>query len=214
MSLHTPIETTGAPPPEGPQSNEGLSLARKITLVVVFVALLGVIVVGVISRRSGGDGVVAKVSPTTPAASLPKADQPPALVNTGEDWDTIIRSIVAYNDWLRVHPNAELLRNIWRPADVKQAPATPDFSDYRAKGWHYDPVPAPLSVEEVRLSSYPFPNTALVYIRFGVIPEYRLVDQTGKVMSDEPSQPGNAAQWTLRVDPGDGRWKIEKAERL
>jgi hypothetical protein len=207
MSVRTPTETTGAPP-GGPDHEDGpgLSLARRVTLVVVFAALLGVLVVGLVSRRSGGnDAAVARVSPTV--APPTTAIQPPPLIDTGEDWNAIVRSMIAYNDWLYLHPKPELLDAFSLPSAPLYAETKLALTNLATKGWHYDPPRPSVTIEIVRLNSRVNAKTAAVFVRFGPSPQYRVVDQSGAEVAIQPAIPtGNSVIWTLAEI--DGRWRL------
>ncbi len=208
MSIRTPAETTGAPPGGPGHGDEpGLSLARKITLVVVFVALIGVLVVGVVTHRSGGgNGVVARANPT---AALPTAAaQPPPLVDTGEDWDAIVRSIAAYDDWLFLHPHPELLDEVLLPSAPTYADTKVGLTNLATKGWRYDPPRPPVPIEIVRLNSRVNATAAAVFVRFGPAPQYRVVDQSGAEVANKPATTiGNSVIWTLKLT-ADSHWRL------
>ncbi|MGH8914098.1 MAG: hypothetical protein ACRDZM_06210 [Acidimicrobiia bacterium] len=98
-------------PPQPPSSvpDRGLSPWRAAAVLAIFAVLIGAIAWGVISRRSDRDQKAVPAGPSgapvMPGPSAPNQPaQPPVLVNTGENWDAIVRSIVAYNDWLYLHP--------------------------------------------------------------------------------------------------------------
>jgi hypothetical protein len=214
VSVRTPTETTGVPA-GGPDHEDGLSLARRVRLVVVFAALLGVLVVGLVSRRSGGnDAAVTGVSPTTPPPTQAVAERPPTLVDTGEDWNAIVRSITAYDDWLFLHPRPELLDEILLPSAPTYADSKVGLTNLATKGWRYDPPPAPAPVEIVRLNNRVDATTAAVFVRFGPAPQYRVVDRSGAEVANKPAtQVGNSVIWTLKLGP-DSRWRLADVDPL
>jgi predicted lipid-binding transport protein (Tim44 family) len=183
-----------------------LSPRRRLATGGLIVAVLAILAVGsfVVLSGAGGDddspqratgGAPPTAAPADPAAS------PPELKNTGEDWDQIVRSIVAYEHWLFTHPNPDLLVNTELP--------TNDFFDDRqlglrnlaTKGWRYDPPKQPLPVELVRMQHRLADNVVTVFVRFGPTPATRVVDSAGKVVQETPETPPNPVVWTLVRDP-------------
>jgi hypothetical protein len=217
MSIRTPIETTGAPPPEGPEG-EGLPRWKVAAVVAIIILLAGVIVVGLVARGSGGgedEPANVGVSPTAPATSQVLAQQPPPLLNTGNDpdWAAMVRSMLAYDAWLRRNPRPELLQQWMRPSSPLYPEGMQTLENLASGNWRYDPATCePLSAEIVRLTSR-HGTSALVFVQFPTIPACRGIDRAGNVVLDQPAQPGNSAIWTLLQDP-DERWRFEKAERL
>ena len=211
----------GTPPqPPSTEPDRGLSPWRAAAVLAIFAVLIGVIGWGVISRRGDGDQKAVPAGPsgasTTPGPTAPKAtDQPPTLVNTGEDWDAIVRSIVAYRDWLGLHPRPELLDEILLPAHKEYANTKLGLTNLATKGWRYDPVPAPVTIERVSLGTRLSATKVSLVVRYGPAPQYRVVDQAGNVVYDTPAtQDGNTVVWTLAQTAGDPRWRIEDIDRL
>ncbi|MGH9165303.1 MAG: hypothetical protein ACRDZW_07330 [Acidimicrobiales bacterium] len=187
-------------------------------MLAIFAVLIAAIAWGVISRRGDGDPKAAPVGPigapaTTQASTPGVADRPPALINTGEDWDAIVRSMVAYSDWLYLHPKPELL-------DAFALPSTPSYADTKlgltnlaTKGWRYDPPRAPTTVEIVRLNSRINATSTAVFVRFGASPQYRVVDQSGAEVANTPATTvGQSFIWTLVQK--DGRWYLSDVDAL
>jgi len=183
----------------------------------VFLVLIAGLVVAIVARSGSGSspssatpqlqGVDGSPAGTT---AVSQSEEPPTLVNTGEDWEAIVRSMVAYHDWLYIHPHPEFLQSIIRPDGPDFSQTQVGITNIRDKGWHYDPPRVPLLVDNVRLTSRVSPNIALVFVRYGPIPRYRVIDASGAVVSDQPAKPPNAALWTLMQDPGDAHWRIYK----
>jgi hypothetical protein len=154
---------------------------------------------------------------TAPPASSPStasADQPPPLVNTGENWEAIVRSMVAFNDWLYLHPRPELLDTVVLPSSPNYAETKLGLTNLATKGWRYDPPRAPLTVEIVRLNSRISPTAAAVFVRFGPTPRYRVVDQSGTEVANVPATTvSKSVIWTLVQKP-DGRWYLSDVDAL
>lgn len=209
----------GAPPqPPSTEPDRGLSPWRAAAVLAIFAVLIGAIAWGVISRRGDGDQRAVPAGPgatATPPSTPGVADKPPALVNTGENWDAIVRSIVAYNEWLYLHPRPELLDSIMLPAHKEYADTKLGLTSLATKGWRYDPQPSPVAVQRVTLGTRLSATKVSLVIRYGPAPQYRVVDQTGKVISDSPATAdGNSVVWTLAQSPGDPRWRLEDVDPL
>ena len=209
----------GAPPAgEGPPP---LATWRKVVLGLVLAALALGLVVVVVARANGGDDDTTAASPTAPPTQVqtsapppPSSSQPPPLLNTGDDpdWNAMVRSMRAFDDWLRAHPRPELLGEWIRkesPAFNEGQAALRSFADGT---WRYDIPYEPLSIERVSLISRHGPS-AVVFVRYGPTGPTRVVDRTGKVVYEEPAKDARSVAWTVIRDP-DGRWRFDKAEYL
>lgn len=210
----------GAPPqPPSTEPDRGLTPWRAAAVLAIFAVLIGAIAWGVISRRGDGDQRAVPAGPSGAPTAQPSTpgvgDQPPALVNTGENWDAIVRSIVAYRDWLRTHPRPELVDEIMLPALSGYADTKLGLTNLATKGWRYDPLPAPVTVERVTLGTRLSATKVSVVIRYGPAPRWRVVDPAGKVVDDSPAaSDGNSVVWTLAQTAGDPRWRIEDIDSL
>jgi hypothetical protein len=162
------------------------------------------------SHENTSSGRIGSVpQPTTVTTTFLQNPQPPPLLNTGEDWDTIARSIVAYNDWLYAHPHPELLDQIIDPSNRDYANTKLGLTNLATQGWHYDPPLPPTVVQHVEMTTRMSPNRVGVVIRYGSAPEFRVVDQTGKVVQDTPAKTdGNTVEWTLVKAPSDDHWRL------
>jgi hypothetical protein len=192
---------------------------RKVVLGALLVVLIGGIVTILAVRHSdSGDGeaagpVASVPAPQTTAVTSPARDeQPPPLLNTGEDWTTIMRSLEAYNDWLARHPNPDLLTNVLHPSNPVFGDSKNALIKFASGEWRYDPVPRPKVVERVVLTSRLGDKTALLFVWSGPTDEYRIVDRTGKVVFDAPAQPASKALVTLVQDDNDPRWVVGKGQ--
>ena len=210
----------GTPPqPPSTEPDRGLSPWRAAAVLAIFAVLIGAIAWGVISRRGDGDQKAVPAGPSGAPTAQPSTpgvgDQPPTLVNTGENWDAIVRSIVAYRDWLRTHPRPELVDEIMLPALSGYSDTKLGLTNLATKGWRYDPLPAPVTVERVTLGTRLSATKVSVVIRYGPAPHWRVVDPAGNVISDSPATAdGNSVVWTLAQSPGDPRWRIEDIDSL
>lgn len=207
----------------GPAAGQGpqpLGTGRKVLLGLILAALAVGLVAVFVARGNTGDEDSNSAAPsplstqiqssTPPAAS----EQPPPLLNTGDDpdWAAMVRSMLAYDAWLRRNPRPELLEAWMRPASPLYAEARQSLENLANGGLRYEPPYPPLAAENVNLTSR-HGTSAVVFVRFGPLPALRIIDRAGNTVLDQPAQPPNSAVWTLLRDP-DGRWRFEKAERL
>ena len=210
----------GTPPqPPSTEPDRGLSRWRAGAVLAIFAVLIGAIAWGVISRRGDGDPKAAPAGPSgataTSQASTPGvAEQPPELVNTGENWDAIVRSMVAFNNWLYMHPEPELLDTFQLRSVPGYADAKLGLTNLATKGWRYDPPRVTAAVEIVRLNNRVNATTAAVFVRFGPAPQYRVVDQAGNEVANQPATTvGNSVIWTLSQQ-ADGKWYLADVDAL
>lgn len=192
---------------------------RKVVLGALVVVLIGGIATMLAARHSdSGDGeaagpVASVPAPQTTAVTSPAQDeQPPPLLNAGEDWTTIMRSIEGYFDWLIRHPRPDLLSKVNHPSDPVFTDTKNALAKFAAGEWRYDPLPRPQVVERVVLTSRLGDKTALLFVWYGPSDEHRIVDRAGNVVHDEPGQSSHKSIVTLVQDDGDPHWVVGKAQ--
>ena len=215
----TTVPSVGAPPtdgePEPPAPNSRRNLVLGLILALIAVGLAAVLIL----RADSDDGGTSAASPTSLApvqTSTPTTTpaQPPPLLNTGEDpdWGAMVRSMLAYDTWLRRNPNPELLQQWMLSTSPLYADARQTLEKLAAGEWRYDRPYEPLTADIVNLTSR-HGSSAVVFLRYAPIPARRVVDRAGNTVLDQPAQPPNSAVWTLLRDSA-GRWRFDKAERL
>ena len=190
----------------------------RYAIAVVMVATLGVGVVWLYFIRDDGSGSSASgptgvTAPSSTAGEVvPTGNEPPPrLENDSEDWDRVVRSIVAYEQWLFTHPDPDLLIKTEVPSYELFADGQLGLRNLATKGWRYDPPRQPLPVELVRFHQRPAENVVVLFVRFGRTPPTRVVDRDGKVIQDTAGSPPGAALWTLvREPPTDKHWRLFK----
>ena len=190
-----------------------MSPRRRLVVSSLLVAVVGVLAVGsfVVLRNDDGSGTGGRtlVGPG-PTTISPDPNLPPALANTGEDWDQIVRSMRAYQQWLFTHPKPELLDNIMLRTYDDYDGHKLGLTNLATKGWHYDPPFRAATVEVVRLQDRPRPDLAVVFVR-SFTPPNRVVDASGKVISDDPGAGEASVLWTLQREPAtDAHWRLAK----
>lgn len=214
----TPPPAPPSRPPDGPPP---LATWRKVVLGILFVVLVGGII-GIVAVRQSDNGddpaeapppASGPAQPTTVATSPAESDQPPPLLNTGEDWTTMVRSMEAYLYWLARHPDPELLDKLAHPSDPLLAETRNALAKFASGEWRYDPNPRPTVVDSVVLTSRIFDGRqVLLLVSYGFTDRYRVVDRAGNVVQDDPATPSRKAILTLIQDPGDPHWRVAKAD--
>ncbi len=192
-----------------------LSPRRRLASGALIVAVLAALAVGsfvVFEARSDDTAERTTAGPPVTAQPANTAVPPPELKTTGEDWDQIVRSIVAYRHWLYAHnPDPELIAKIEVPSYNFFADDQLGLRNLATKGWRYDPPRQPANVELVRFRFRDADNVASVFVRFGPTPANRVVDGAGKVVLESPETPANAVVWTLVREPAsDPHWRLLK----
>lgn len=203
----------------GPAAAQGprqLGTGRKVLLGLILAALAIGLVAVFVARGEDSNSAAPTPLPTQVQTSTPPtaSDPPPPLLNTGDDpdWDALVRSLFAFDEWLRTHPRPELVKEWIRPQSPGYAEAEATIRNLAEGTWRYDPPYQPVPIERVSLVSRHGPS-AVVLIRFGPIPSLRGVDRNGNVVVERRAQPGNSATWTVIRD-ADGKWRFDKAETL
>lgn len=218
MSDTTKTTPPVAPPPIQPETPP-LATWRKVLVGLIFVVLVAGVVIGV-ARLTAKDGSATTsagtTAPTVPT-TLATPDQPPQLFNvaTGDniDWDRMVRSVVAYQQWLYDHRRPDLLANIVREDNPSYQSTLLGLTNLAGHpDWHNDPVSPPTEIRSVRFESRPASDRAIVVIQFGPVAATRVVDGTGKVVYDEASHPATATAWTLLQDAGSARWRLAQID--
>ena len=221
MTWSTPPESTvttmDEPPPEddtgaGPTDAASPCRSRWRTAAIIAVPVL--LVAGLVWQLSRG----ASDGPATPPTSVPtatsagssvpgEASKPPPLRNTGEDFDTIVRSVDAFSNWVyQFDPDPKWVPSYIDPNDTDQygfAREQKNLADMKAAGRHYD-SPASI-VRKVILRDRVSENHVTVYVVYE-FPPASIIDRDGRVVVTQPSGPlsGQLEEW-VRSD--DGRWR-------
>ena len=175
------------------------SQRSRTALGIGIVVVLAVVVVGSFIVFGGGGDDGGDTVPATTAPPVVDPNAPPELRNTGEDWDTIVRSIVSYRHWLFTHPDPALLASI-RGAQLRAVSPTVswDSRTWRPRAGVTTRRVNALTVELVQLRERVADNVAILFIRFGPTPAIRVVDRAGEVIQDSPGIPAGA----LALDAG------------
>ncbi|MGH9189975.1 MAG: hypothetical protein ACRD0Q_08095 [Acidimicrobiales bacterium] len=164
----------------------------------------------VASGGDSGDSVVAPSS-TTPAipATTQRSEPPaPSIVDTGEDLDAVVRSLIAFHDWIVAHPDPALLVRTTDASCACFASTQKNLSDLAVKRWRYEE-----SRRTEVLRTRPERVDPTVVDVFVVLrsDEALVLDQAGQVVDREPAYPPTSYFYTLRRGP-EGRWRITQIE--
>lgn len=185
-----------------------LPLWRKLAVGTIFVALLaGLAWTFIGDDDKAGDAPVAvpstSAAPTTPAAQ-PADVEKPELRNTGEDFNDIVRSASALEDWAyQYDPDPKYLPLIKHPECECYKEAVDGLASLKATGRHHD-SPG-VKVHKVILRDRPRPELVTLYVIIEGLPG-AIVDQEGKTTKIRPplAPTGFLEHW---VRGEDGRWR-------
>ncbi len=211
------LGATQASPPTTPISTPTIDGRRRPVrpstwiALIVGAAIVVAVVVGFVVLRGGGAAAAPDIVDEPVAAALEQSTPPPPeLVNTGEDFDAIVRSFFARLDYMSLHdPSLEQLGEF----------VTPDclcMEDYRLAaedliGVEFVDYP-PIDVETTRVSSRISDDLVVVWVltrRDAVT----LHDPAGAVTTYEPWGP-DASLVSLSLDGASGVWRIAGIERI
>lgn len=162
-----------------------------------------------VPRTTAGGAAAAEASTTTEAATptttFAQADDPPELVNTGEDFDAIVRSFLAYGEWLSVHPTPELVGEIYRSGGPAWSHLHAALTELKGRGFRTDGE-NPAVVTETRVVERPNNDLAIVYVVIDN-PAYSVIDEDGDVVERAAADP--LTSWAYELRRADGRWLVE-----
>lgn len=207
-----PDEVVDAEPPdEAPDgSRPPVAAWRRWAAVGIAVVLVAGAAVALATRdRNDGTAAPQPTTASTTAATRTPADptKPPPLLNTGDDFDTIVRSSLAFEDWVNQYdPDPKWVDATVAPENTDQYGYEwnkQNLANLKAAGQHYD-GPG-IRVRKVIVRERVTDVQVAVYIIYESLPVH-IVDSSGKIVSTEPTLPptGFLVDW-VRGD--DGRWR-------
>ena len=150
-------------------------------------------------------------APITETTTFAQADEPPQLVNTGDDYVAIATSILNFAEWLSVHPQPDLVSEIARPGSAAHDQLSTIFRATSEAGLHTDGR-NPAYVTDGRVEIQPAPGVVLVVLSI-VNPPYQRLNASGEVVEELPGDPETAVAYEIRQDVG-GRWFLENRTRI
>jgi len=184
MKTHQDLGTHYPDPTPGPERRGWKRSAWSLAVVVVVVAVAAGIGITLIS-----DG------PT--ASTLPKGA--PALNSAAPvpQWDRLVRSMVAFDAWLRLHPNPALVDQYMTADYAATNDAKNQIARFATGALRYDPAPtAPevVAVDVVAASA----TDASVRVQFANTSRYRVLDDHNRVVLDTQAGAAKTVVWRLR----------------
>lgn len=158
--------------------------AWTLGVAVVVVAILAF--VGVRLTSSG---------PT--ASTLPKGA--PALNSSSQapDWDSLVRSLVAFDAWLHLHPDPALVDRYVTTDNPIYANAKDQTARFVTGALRYDPPPTAPDVASTHVVATSATD-ATVRVLYATTPHYRVLDAQNKVVLDTQAGAGKTSVWHLR----------------
>lgn len=212
-----PEEDVGSPLPQ-PPPRAGISAWRRVAVAVAVVLAAGS------SWQLTRDGTRGgppprPTSPTTgatamPTSATPDPSKPPELRNTGEDFDTIVRSVHGFRNWVQqFDPDPKwvpLYTDPLNDGDYGFEREKKYLDDLKSAGHHYD-APA-TTIRKVIVRHRVTDDQVAVYTVYEGSPA-NIVDIQGTVVTAQPTLPptGFLEDW-VRGD--DGRWRLFHTEVL
>lgn len=181
-----------------------LALWRKLAVAGVLVALLGGLAWTFI-RDDEPDQVAPVVVPsTTMAPTMPPATGPPELRNTGEDFNDIVRSVSAFEDWVYQHdPDPKYVALIKHQRCECYRVAEDGLASLKAAGQHHNSPGE--KIRKVIVRDRPRPELVTLYVITEGLPG-AIVDHDGNVVKERPplAPTGFLEDW---VRGEDGHWR-------
>ncbi len=153
-------------------------------------------VVTVVVAVMAGIGITL-VSDGPTASTLPKGA--PAL-NTSPaapQWDRLVRSMVAFDAWLRLHPNPALVDQYMTADYAASTDAKSQLGRFATGALRYDPAPTAPDVVAVNVVAASATD-ASVRVQFANSSRYRVLDDHNQVVLDTQPGAATAAVWRLR----------------
>ncbi len=163
------------------------------------------------TTTAGDDPTTTEATAPTSTTTFAQADTPPPLVNTGEDFDAIVRSFVAYGSWLGAHPSVDALAATVRRDGPEWQRLLPIFTGLVERG-ERDDGSGPAEVVETRVLERPSDDHVLVFVVLDN-PAFQLVDAEGAVVTAVQAEPRHSYAYELRRDRT-GQWFIENRTLL
>lgn len=209
----TPFE--GAVDPPNPPSP--ITRWRKIAasaVAIVLATALG----WQLTRNGPSDGSTRPTSPTTVGSVVPStaaagSSMPPELRNTGDDFDTIVRSVDDFENWVyQFDPDPKWADSTIHPENTDEygyERERTNLAAFKAAGHHYDAPPT--RIRNVIVRRQVTDDQVAVYVVREALPA-NVVDRDGNVVVKQPVLPptGYLEDWVR----DDGRWRLFHTEVL
>ncbi|MDP9389446.1 MAG: hypothetical protein M3Q48_16405 [Actinomycetota bacterium] len=209
--VHHPDDHDAAGPPE-PAPAEPLALWRKVAVAVLVLGLAAGVVWQLTDDGDGGSSATSTtVPPTTAAPATPTTldpSKPPELQNTGDDFDAIVRSVDAFENWVyQYDPDPKWVPEYVDPRNSDEfgfKRTQESLAALKAAGERHD---SPASrIVKVRVSHRSSDHQVAIYVVREALPG-AVVNRAGEVVHRRSTYPptGFLEDW---VRGADGRWRL------
>jgi hypothetical protein len=148
----------------------------------------------------------------TTTVDVADQDEPPTLETTGDDYETIWRSIHQFEQWMLAHPDSPLGTEIYQPESPAASAAFTLFVDEVQRG--YVTRVEGSQIQSVEVVDEPADGTVdLRYTESRVATE-RIDAETGEVL-DRQEFDGDTFTYEVRLRRGfDGKWRVETSAQV
>ena len=207
--VHQPGDHGGPRPPQ--PATEPLALWRKVAVAVLVAVLAGGAVWQLTDDGGGGPTTPTTVASTTPVpttATTLDPSRPPELRNTGEDFDAIVRSVEAFENWVyQYDPDPKWVPEYIDPRNSDEfgfKRTQESLAALKAAGERHD---SPASrILKVSVSHRSSDHQVAVYVVREALPG-AVVNAAGEVVLRRGTYPptGFLEDW---VRGADGRWRL------
>ncbi len=147
----------------------------------------------------------------TPTTTYAQADDPPELLQTGEDFRAIVESVLAFSEWLGVHPDPSLVATYAKEGSTAWQRTSDLMSALAENELHADGVD-PAYMTDSRVIDRPTDQLVVVYVA-AVNPAYDLLRADGSTAESFEATPETGFAWHLERQP-DGRWLLTQRDEL
>ncbi len=174
-----------------------VGLAIALLILAGFLFLRG-------GEADGGAAATEVVAAEEPVVAKAPAPVGPELINTGDDWDAIVRSHMRYADWMFVeNPDHDLLTNIWASTKIEGSYWQRLFTRMRDENLRFEPHET--KILETKVSGRSDDGMVVITWTVTETPEIYLVDEAGNVVETHPARHNEVWLQTWGRDHT-GRW--------
>ncbi|MDP8969561.1 MAG: hypothetical protein M3N52_03490, partial [Actinomycetota bacterium] len=144
----------------------------------------------------------AKASPSVAETFAPTNEPPPELHLVGEDYEQVVRSHTAFDNWLFAHPDPGLVDRIYHPACSCYESARKLLAHYEQQGLWWARPEGHIVVRDVQVVDDRLPELVHLLVVLERPEADELIDSTGWVHErDEPRSPWMEDLVFVRGDP-------------
>lgn len=135
---------------------------------------------------------------SSPSLSPRNAEGPPPLVTTSEDLGAVVRTFVAYQQWMLEHPDAADVNDLYPTDSVKGRNVANAIQGLEERGERFDcgaPPGVTIIDEPITIASSPKTVRVLAHIRRA---SCRLLDSSNRELTKQPAYARRAFNYTLQ----------------